>query len=445
MTNPIPIATPEQFDFKRPDQWLRWKRRFEQFLSASGLDKESDERRTSTLLYCLGPDADDVLTSTNIGDDDRKKYSKVIEKFDAHFRVRRNVIFERARFNKRDQLESESAEEYITALYSLVETCEYGDMKDEMLRDRLVVGIRNEKVSETLQMQADLTLEEAKKTIRQKEAVREHTQQLHKTADHKCVEEVRKPQRGRNASSQHNRYAHRDARDKRGGTRVQTNHNCGRCGQTKHRPGDRCPARQAICRKCNKKGHYATCCFSKTVAASAQEVEAEDPAFLGALTNNNSDTSWTSNLRIAGRRIQFKLDTGAEVTAISETTYHKLDKIPLRKSSRPLQGPAGQSLTVLGQFTRRVSYAKRSSNEVIFVVRGLKNNLLGLPAIQNLHLIKKVDSTTTTTTAIRERFAKVFEGLGTLGEEYRIQLKDDAVPYSLYTPRNVPLPLRDKV
>ena len=66
---------------------------FEQFLSASRLDKESDERKVSTLLNCLGPDADDVLTSTNI---DRKKYSKVIEKFDAHFRVRHNVIFERA-------------------------------------------------------------------------------------------------------------------------------------------------------------------------------------------------------------------------------------------------------------------------------------------------------------------------------------------------------------
>ena len=94
---------------------------------------------------------------------------------------------------------------------------------------------------------------------------------------------------------------------------------------------------------------------------------------------------------------------------------------------------------------RRVSYAKKSSNEVIFVVRGLKNNPLGLPAIQNLHLVKKVDSTISTTTTIRERFPTVFEALGTLGEEYRIQLKDDAVPYSLYTPRNVPLPLWDKV
>ena len=87
----------------------------------------------------------------------------------------------------------------------------------------------------------------------------------------------------------------------------------------------------------------------QTVAASAHEVEAEDPAFLGTLINDSN----TSNLRIAGRRIQFKLDTGAEVTVISETTYDKLDKIPLQKSSRSRQGPAGQSLTVLGQFTKR--------------------------------------------------------------------------------------------
>ena len=58
--------------------------------------------------------------------------------------------------------------------------------------------------------------------------------------------------------------------------------------------------------------------FSKTAAASANEVQAEDLAFLGALINN-SDVSWTSNLKIAGRRIQFKLDTEAEVTAIFET------------------------------------------------------------------------------------------------------------------------------
>ena len=250
MANSILIATLEQFNFKKPDEWPRWKRRFERFLSASGLDKESDERKASMLLYCLRPDANDVLASTNIEEADRKKYSKVIEKLDAHFKVHRNVIFERARFNKRDQSENESAEEYITALYSLIETCEYGPMKDEMLRDRLVVGIRDAKVSETLQMYADLTLEKAKKVIRQKEAVKEQTQQLHPT-DHKSMDEVRnpRPRWSKNAINRHTRRMHRDARDKRGSPRGQTSHNCTRCGQTKHKSGDKCPAKEAFCRK----------------------------------------------------------------------------------------------------------------------------------------------------------------------------------------------------
>ena len=40
----------------------------------SGLDKEDEGRQVSTLLYCLGEEAHDVLTSTSISAKDRKKY-----------------------------------------------------------------------------------------------------------------------------------------------------------------------------------------------------------------------------------------------------------------------------------------------------------------------------------------------------------------------------------
>ena len=91
------------------------------------------------------------------------------------------MIFERARFNKRKQLDGETAKKYITVLYDLIKTCEYGDLKEQMLRDRLVVGIRDTSISQKLQMNAKLTLEDAKE-IRQREAVREQSQQL-QTAD----------------------------------------------------------------------------------------------------------------------------------------------------------------------------------------------------------------------------------------------------------------------
>ena len=61
------IQPPNPFNFKHPDNWPKWKQRFEQYFHASGLAASKDKKRqVSTLLYCLGEDAEDVLSSTNI-------------------------------------------------------------------------------------------------------------------------------------------------------------------------------------------------------------------------------------------------------------------------------------------------------------------------------------------------------------------------------------------
>ena len=54
-----------------------------------------------------------------------------------------------------------------------MEHCKYGELKEEMIRDRLVVGIRDSNLSERLQIDDALTLEKAKKLVRQREAVKE--------------------------------------------------------------------------------------------------------------------------------------------------------------------------------------------------------------------------------------------------------------------------------
>ena len=137
------LQPPEPFDFRHPDDWTRWHRRFEQFRTASGLADEGDARQVSMLLYCMGQEADDVLMTTGITTEDRKKYDRVLEKLNGFFKVRRNLVFERAHFNQRSQGENESVEKYITELYHLAEICEYGDLKEQLLRDRIVVGIRD--------------------------------------------------------------------------------------------------------------------------------------------------------------------------------------------------------------------------------------------------------------------------------------------------------------
>ena len=69
-----------------------------------------------------------------------KVYTTVLAKFDAYFNIRRNVIFERAHFNRRSQQEGQTVDKYITELYALAENRNYGDLRDEMIRDHLVVG-----------------------------------------------------------------------------------------------------------------------------------------------------------------------------------------------------------------------------------------------------------------------------------------------------------------
>ena len=147
MASSLRFLPPSPFNFQHPDEWTKWKQQFECFRSASGLSKESKTQQVSALLYCMGEQSDSMSSSTNISADDRNNYSLVIAKFD-DYQVCRNVIFERARFNRRNQLPGESIEQHITVLYTLIETCQYGDLTDKLLRDRIVVGIRDNALSE---------------------------------------------------------------------------------------------------------------------------------------------------------------------------------------------------------------------------------------------------------------------------------------------------------
>ena len=53
-----------------------------------------------------------------------------------------NVIYERYKFNNRWQEQTESIEAYVNALRALAETCDFGALKDQPMRDRFVSGVR---------------------------------------------------------------------------------------------------------------------------------------------------------------------------------------------------------------------------------------------------------------------------------------------------------------
>ena len=79
------------------------------------------------------------------------------------------------------------------------------------------------------------------------------------------------------------------------------------------------------------------------------------------------------------------------------------------------------------------------------MLQDLHQALVGLPAIEALALVTRINSIGETTNQIVAKYPQLFQGLGTLSGEYVIRLNEDAKPYAISTPRRVALPLLPKV
>ena len=87
------VPPPEKFSFKQED-WTRWIRCFKRFRKATGLDQKSGENQVNTLIYLMGEAADDIMVSFGLSADDAKQYKLVKNRFESHFIVKKNIIFE---------------------------------------------------------------------------------------------------------------------------------------------------------------------------------------------------------------------------------------------------------------------------------------------------------------------------------------------------------------
>ncbi|XP_014877529.1 uncharacterized protein LOC106939594 [Poecilia latipinna] len=340
------IQPPESFDFTKPQEWAKWIRRFERFRLASNLNSSSEENQVNTLIYCMGDEADDVLRGLALPDADRNTYQGVRDGFQAFFVVKKNVIYERARFNMRKQEEHETVDAFVTSLYALAEHCSYGALHDELIRDRLVVGLQDKRLSERMQLDPDLTLEKAINSARQSEEVKRQqsclrTDTRSETENGKSVDRVYKSS-GKHPKSKYQSKPHTSATNKREISQ------CFKCGSSPSHPKRDCPANGEKCHLCGKKGHYKRVCRTlKTVHAVERDNEF---LFLGSITNG--DEPWRVDVEINNRNVSFKIDTGADVTvlpyAMFKDIYRNTSPPILKKATRQLLGPGRHALNIVG-------------------------------------------------------------------------------------------------
>ena len=87
---------------------------------------------------------------------------------------------------------------------------------------------------------------------------------------------------------------------------------------------------------------------------------------------NAGGNSWNVSIILNSLPVEFKIDTGANVTVVSNITVAKLTNVVLQKTKRILTGPGQQCLLVCGYFTGTLRYGTQVVIQDIYVVKGVK-------------------------------------------------------------------------
>ena len=267
----------------------------------------------------MGECADDILKTLQIVED-KASYEEVKSVLENHFSDRRNVLVERARFNRRVQRPGEPVDTFIQDLYKIAADCENGTLKNELIRDRIIVGVVDDSLSDRLQSKPKLTLQEAVQIARQAEE-RKYNRDVVR-GDATKSSDVYYVANGAQTKGRYHKQNPRSQETKGPHTPPKkSGDKCNWCGHERH---DRkvCPARSVTCNKCKKKGHYQAVCQSKpSFSKSVNEVKSlwEDQVlFLGEI-NGESNDSWTAQIGVNGHNTKFKLETGASVCVLSDS------------------------------------------------------------------------------------------------------------------------------
>lgn len=99
--------------------------------------------RIATFLDVIGKEANEHgLQSFSWGSLDHTEISNVLQKFDEYCEPKHNVIYDIFLFNSRSQEAGEGLGHFVTELRHLASTCEFGYKEDELIRNRIVLGIK---------------------------------------------------------------------------------------------------------------------------------------------------------------------------------------------------------------------------------------------------------------------------------------------------------------
>ena len=364
-----------------------------------------------------------------------------------YFEPQKNVVFERFKFNSAFQSPNETVDSYINNLRHLASTCEFGSLTDELIRGRLIIGVRDSGLTERLLRGQNLTLDKALKLCKASETASEHLKSMSKRVEEVSLLNKLKPRGEKGAKSRKVRPPTKQTNFRAS----ETSKKCKFCGLVKkHAKREDCAAYGKECHFCKKKNHFSSVCKAKTRANPSEKVKV-----LSEESDTDSESLFkletVSTLSCKGKKVfaslEFcltdtqkynykskllcQLDTGATCNVISYGDVCALlqnAKPPLRKSTVRLKLFDGSVMKPRGEIDFVVEYRGERHSLQFQVVSKSNRPLISFESCEKLGLLKldidetnvnKVDSfdnsTLTKETVVKE-YNDVFHGLGYIGD-----------------------------
>nr|XP_061786525.1 uncharacterized protein K02A2.6-like [Nerophis lumbriciformis] len=393
----------------------------------------------------------DLLQPTKPG---TKTYAETVDVLTQHFSPKPLMLAERFGFHRRNQEEGESVTMFVAALRKLAEHCEFGQGLNDALRDRLVLGLRNEAAQKKLLTESNPTLQKVIEISVAMEMASKEAHQMNATGGVHTVQTDRPSGQG----------------------------TCFRCGKSGHLATS-CWCKDMDCRSCGKRGHIERACLRKknkektsksanihdsvknrrktqvhtvrqreTVSSDSSEGEQEMSVHTLNIMKMDEDSEgyWVEPM-LEGHPVSMQIDTGSKASIISDGVYKKvLRHLPLRQSDTRFKTYLGEPVPMAGM----TDVVVQSNNQVrklpIYVVKGDYPAILGRVWLEKMklswHTVNMVSPMATSLAAILRKHDEVFrKELGSMKDiTVKLNIKPETTPKFMKA-RSVPHAIRSKV
>ena len=431
------IAPPKPLDLSSAstiDNWKTWKQMWENYSIVAGINRQPEHFKIALFLHSIGPDALKVYnTFVYTEAENRDDIKIIIKKFDDFIIGESNEIYERYLFNKRSQESTESIENYTTVLRTMAKSCNFCDcLHDQLIRDRMVLGVRDQQTRKKLLQERNLTLQRCIDICKSAEITSSQLKSMGGQA-----EEIHKVNFSKKKTD--------------GGSREI---DCKFCGLRHQKIKEKCPAWGKVCLKCKRKNHFAKKCTKKGTSRKSVNAVTNDDEYsddseveliqtvetVGQIITSKNKKSIFAEMEIGANPVRFQVDCGATVNIlpkkyVGSNKIEKTSKVVQMWNRDKLKPEGTCRLIVKNRKTK-----KKYSVEFIVVKESL-TPLIGASAAQQMKLItvntdhfKQVNILTESQMGedkndIFKSYADVFDGgLGRLPGKAHLQVDPTVTP-----------------